>query len=568
MSRAASQEHGGLLAGAEPFIMVAGLVLMTLTVTKSAWLAQALAAVLTGRGWPTGTFSAAETFVVRLVITADTDTAWQQATGRPAPPTGVFWLLWIALLVATGAVAVVVLRRLRTWHSQRPAAGASWAQRAEEQRIAVPEDPARRPGRIVAGRSQRTKSLLAGDDCISATVFGPNGSGKTLGLVVPAALEWDGPCVVSTAKGRDLQWLIEGRARYGPVWVIAPEGVEGITRAHWSPVAYATDDESADRMARWLCESSGLSDDPRARPWVLKARAMVGPVLMAAHLSGGGAERFYRWCLDGQDVRHEVRAILTEHDYMQMADNYDSVWRLHPDGIGSVLFTAAAVVDAYANPRVRASATTSDFTAADLIDQRGTVCIVAPPSQADTLAPMFTALIASIIYEAEKRYEKGGPLNPRLLLDLDEAGNVFRYPQLPTLLTTARGMGIQLLTVWHDLAQLQTRYGQEAARTILSQSKMRLLLPGVGDMSTLEYFSKMLGHATVSRAGSSTDSEGRHTSSTNVQKDELAPIHALQQLTEWHALLQYANLRPMRITMRRVFDDPALLALTRPAKTP
>jgi len=61
---------------------------------------------------------------------------------------------------------------------------------------------------------------LAGNDCVSAVVFGPNGSGKTTSLIVPNVLDWDGPVVLTTA-----------RACRGPVWVIAPGGAPATTRS-------------------------------------------------------------------------------------------------------------------------------------------------------------------------------------------------------------------------------------------------------------------------------------------------------------------------------------------------
>ncbi|WP_433358570.1 type IV secretory system conjugative DNA transfer family protein [Streptosporangium sp. CA-115845] len=543
----------------EPYYVIAALFAALVATVSVTWLAAQLAAATSGGGFASG-YGDALPFTVYLLATGDAAHAWTRVTGQPPLPVALFWPLLIALLALTAGAAYA---GLRLWKQRAPRGdrGAVWAGPVHEQRITVPEDPTQRPGRIVAGRSTRTRALLAGDDCISATVFGPNGSGKTLGLIIPNVLEWDGPCVVSTAKGPDLKWIVKARRKRGPVWVVAPEGLSFMRPARWSPTTYAIDEESADRMAQWLCEASGITDDPRTRPWVLKARALVGPILMAAALSGGGVEKFYRWCLDGQDVRRDIRAILTEHGHEQMADNYDSVWRLHPDGIGSVLFTAAAVVDAYSRPRVRESACTSDFTAAQLLAEKGTVCIVAPPSQAESLAPMFTALVASIVHEAEQQYERTGPLKPRLLAALDEAGNVFRYPGLPTLLTTARGMGIQLITVWHDLAQLQTRYGQDSARTILSQSKLRMLLPGMGDMHTLQYFSQMFGSSLADRPSHSTGSDGRHSVSTNLQKDDLAPVYMLQQLPEWNAVMQYANLPPMNVQMRTCFGDPALKTL-------
>ena len=117
------------------------------------------------------------------------------------------------------------------------------------------------------------------------------------------------------------------------------------------------------------------------------------------------------------------------------------------------------------------------------------------------------------------------------------------------------------VTIWHDLAQLENLYGQAEARTILSQSKMRLLLPGCADITTLDYWSRMLGQAVTSRTGSSYATDGRHTSSTSQHQEPLAPLHVLQQLNLGEAIMQYDNLPPMRIRLRNALADKPLLHL-------
>ncbi|MBB3043411.1 type IV secretory pathway TraG/TraD family ATPase VirD4 [Nocardioides soli] len=45
---------------------------------------------------------------------------------------------------------------------------------------------------------------------------------------------------------------------------------------------------------------------------------------------------------------------------------------------------------------------------------------------------------------------------------------------------------MQLLLAYHDIAQLEHLFGaRDVARTVLSNAKMRLLLPGLGDLETL-----------------------------------------------------------------------------------
>lgn len=485
--------------------------------------------------------------------------------GIPAAALGPV-LFWVAFALVCGASAGIVVfavwvyRRLASQSSDR----ARWAVRRDLSPMAVPDDPARRQWRLVAGRHMQSRTLLAAEDCISAVALGPNGSGKTTGLLVPNVLEWDGPVVMTTTKSQDVSLVLARRQALGPVWVVAPAGCPGVETSSWSPVDYSVDEESADRMAEWLCEASGMGADPKARPWITQARKLVKPLLLAANVSGEGINGFVRWLYEGERAVEYVEGALLNAGHGEAAREYRSTWSIHEEGRGSVLFTAYGIADAYSRPAVRASAQRSDFSAADVVSSKpSTLIVVAPESDVDRHAPLLTALIASVVREAEVAAGRAGrPLEPRMLLALDEAANVFRFPRLPNLLTTARGNGIQLLLIYHDLAQVEQVYGgRQVARTILSNAKLRMLLPGVGDLETLRYFSEVLGRTLVERRSESRDTRGGRSTSRSDQHEQLAPLHVLQQLPDGQAIVQYQNLRPTRVNLRYCFRDPALRRL-------
>ena len=52
--------------------------------------------------------------------------------------------------------------------------------------------------------------------------------------------------------------------------------------------------------------------------------------------------------------------------------------------------------------------------------------------------------------------------------------------------------GVQLVTVWQDLAQVRARYGARAP-TVLNNHRAKLFLPGIADPDTLEYASRLIG---------------------------------------------------------------------------
>ena len=550
----------------DPWMKVGFLVLSSQVVAGAVLWGSALIGVwLSGEGWHASGGGDAGTFLAELLGGASPAQAWATVSGH-ASPFAAEWLFWA---VAAGLVLVcgAVLLGARHLFARRTKGNqdAHWASRSDERTMQVPNDPAARPHRLVAGRSKTTGRCLAGEDCVSAVVFGPNGSGKTVGLIIPNVLEWQGSVVMTTAKPQDLAPVLAARATLGPVWVIAPGGAPGVETSSWSPVDYVTDADAADRMAEWLVDSSGMTGDPKSRPWNAQARKYLKGLLLAAQLSNRGIAGFVAWAYDGELARSEVEQVLTEHGYVEVLREYRSTWRIHEEGKGSVMFTAFGLADTYNRPSVMNSSRHSDFAAADLFGKRpATLLLVTPQSEVDRFTPYFTALISSIVHEAEQQAAAaGGPVSPRLLLALDEAGNVFRYPRLPHLLTTGRGNGLQLLLAYHDLAQIEHLFGgRDVARTLVSNAKMRMLLPGVGDLETLRYFSDLLGQTRVSLGSSQSGPDGRRSRGESEQREALAPLHVLQQLPDGEAVLLYQNLPPARVRLRRWFADKDLRRLS------
>jgi type IV secretion system protein VirD4 len=139
-----------------------------------------------------------------------------------------------------------------------------------------------------------------------------------------------------------------------------------------------------------------------------------------------------------------------------------------------------------------------------------------------------------------------------LLLALDEAGNVAALAELPELATTGRGQGIQLVSVWHDLAQLHHRYGDRAA-TVLNNHRAKLFLSGLADLGALELGSKLIGEQATVELHPSSDSEGRHSVSQSTTYRPLVPVEELRRLKPGHGIVLYGHLRPTQVRLRPHF---------------
>ncbi len=231
---------------------------------------------------------------------------------------------------------------------------------------------------------------------------------------------------------------------------------------------------------------------------------------------------------------------------------------------GSIASTARSSLSLWTDERV-AAATSAGPNALDLdrlLAEAGTLYLVAPAEEAERCRPLFSALLLSLLRRATTRSRaQGGVLSPRLLLALDEAANFARIPRLAGYASSGPGQGIQLLLCYHDLAQIETGYGPEAARTIWNNCRARLLLPGQGDIKTLELFSRAIGDETrIYRTGH--QDRGRSGSSEQRLGRPLAPIEELRR--QHNAVLLYANAPPAQLELRRWDQVPAWRQLVDP----
>jgi type IV secretory pathway TraG/TraD family ATPase VirD4 len=238
--------------------------------------------------------------------------------------------------------------------------------------------------------------------------------------------------------------------------------------------------------------------------------------------------------------------------------------------MGSVYGTAETLLDVFGDPVVAASAEGCDLDLDALLGSaNATLYLYAPASEQERLRPLFELLVSVVIQKAEElaAQQPDGMLNPRLFVCLDEAGNCAAIKKLPQLATTGRGQGIQLLTIWHDEAQLQHRYGKRA-HTVLNGHRAKLLLSGQADPASLELASKLVGDEAITHTSETTGGDGRASVTESVGYRRLLPPEALRQLKPRRALLVYGHLPPVRIRLRPWFRSRRLVTLAMAVDAP
>jgi type IV secretion system protein VirD4 len=554
-------------------LAVVGAAVLTCT---AVWLWGGIAGVLFGRGWPRTGFGQLLGVLVRLPARLpDPATAWPSAARPRLPRADGFYAALGVLL--TGVVAVAWLAR----HAGGLAAlgdrdhGARWASGAELRilhrgwRLLARSSRAERGGRLILGR--RDGRLLYAEQRHALVAFGPPQSGKSAGLAVPALLEWQGPAVASSIKTDLLGATVARRRALGNVFVFDPFALAGTASHTWSPLNAAGTWDGALEVA-WRLASAGELDQRGVEGgdfWAVAAEQRLAPLLYTAARTGAGIEALVRWTY-GQGPREldEGLARVTgeARDEAELADAhaaYDAVRAFEAQAERtrtSIEATAQAVLRAYRFTRVARSASSCEITADRLLDEAATLYVIGDAKASKLLRPIFLALLGEVVDRAYERATlAGGRLELPLLLCLDEAGNVAPLPNLAEIASTAPSHNIQLVSIFHDLAQARNRYGRQA-ETVINSHRARMLLPGVADLETLRYFSGLVGEEET-REITRTTGAGGSSRSTGRRRRPLVAAEALRQLPDRHALLIYGRIAPVRLRLRLWFEDRRLRRL-------
>ncbi|HUY73234.1 MAG TPA: type IV secretory system conjugative DNA transfer family protein [Candidatus Dormibacteraeota bacterium] len=440
--------------------------------------------------------------------------------------------------------------------------GSGWAKRADGRRLGrltSPEKPAG-DGIVLGWLGRRLLQSPAEDNVL---ILGVQRSGKTSTVAVPTLLTWQGPVVATSTKEELVRLTSAARRRRGPIWVFAPLDRDqswmeplGLQAATWNPVDEALDCGAAAELADYFTAEGKRG--PSTHWYLSAANLLTGLLAFAREREGDMRTVLITLNRTAQAEYLQLAGVVAD----QTAADLLHAFSMTPDReAGSIASTARSCLSLWIDERV-ALATSSGGNQIDLdqlLADAGTLYLVAPAEEAERCRPLFSALIASLLRRATTRARgQGGALSPRLLVALDEAANFARIPRLAGYASSGPGQGIQLLLCYHDLAQIEGAYGFEEARTIWNNCRARLLLPGQGDLKTLEHFSRAIGDET--RFYDSAHHSRRETSSSEQRTGRpLITVDELRRLDQ--AVLLYANVPPARLSLRRWDQVPAWRAL-------
>jgi type IV secretion system protein VirD4 len=516
----------------------------------------------------------------------DPAAAWPSQARGLLPGPVLFWLTFFVLLAILAAAWFFLTTLLRSTRQRMgraivveraaPAADqvgpAGWArpQLFRELYVRAPT-----PWRVTLGRVNGR--LVAAEPLQSVIALGPTQSQKTSGLAIPAILEWDGPVLAACVKPDLIRSTIGRRWQRGEVFLYDPAGATGMEANTWSPLPRCETWEGAYRMALSLVDASRLATradrDSEAVPGA--ATNLLAAMLLAAAISGRAMGDVLRW---GQrQDRNEITAAINVANEPAALDAFEAIWSLAEQRRSQVYAQVLGVIAAYTDPTVKEASVGTRFTAERLLEgQANTAYVSLPAHEQRRLGPLTVALVQDVIELAfERSRNRGAPIDPALLVVLDDAASSAALPQLDVYAASAGGYGVQLVTTFRHLSQMRARY-DDRAEAVFANHRAKIILSGVTDAETLTVLSHLLGDETIRQLSTPAalakaargSGEGESAAARSAARARGAsPAEALGWISPGHGVLLYGHIPPAPITLRPWFRDRQLQAMVNPAET-
>lgn len=426
---------------------------------------------------------------------------------------------------------------------------------------------------IIVGKDRGRFLQFAGQQFVMLAA--PTRSGKGVAFVVPNLLNWPDSCVVLDIKLENFFLTSRFRARHGQkVFLFNPYAEDGRTH-RWNPLDGISRDPHQ-RVGDLLALASSLypaNPGDRDAFWADTAKNLfLGLALMVMESpelpftmgeilrqSSGKGRSLKDYLTDRIHARHAAEKPFSA----ACLDALDRFLGATENTLANIIVSFNAPLVSFANPRVDAATSTSDFNIAQVRERRMTIYIGIQPNRLADASLLLNVFFSQLIH-LNTRELPGDRQRHQCLLILDEFPALGKIGIMATANAFIASYGLRLLTVIQSVAQLESVYGPKDARTLMTNHAMQVLFTP-REQADANAYSEMLGYYTVkaSSTGRSINrgfgSGGSTSENISDQRRALLLPQELKELPDDEQIIVLENTPPIRCRKARYFKEPALL---------
>ena len=343
-----------------------------------------------------------------------------------------------------------------------------------------------------------------------------------------------------------IDWAIDPRLEECPYW--------------------AMEDEAADEPEATPWASSFFPEHPRSQPFFVRKPRAIFAYLMSrysAHNEPGEpatCARLGSWLSGGEsEILKRVKG--TEH-YRSL--NRGGSTTVEISDMSQSLFTTLGEIAKVlrmmpASPEGRRRFSLREWKK----NRQGCIFLCSEPETQEAIMPLHTAIADMAILHTQAEVHDRDV--PRVWFVFDEAATMGRVGQLESGMTKQRASGNPIVLGFHDLPQLEQRYGEKGAQTITAQAYTNIIV-GTGSDKEAAHIEKMIGHEEIDRVTENRPwhlllfNKGHRARSVTNQITSTAPVTAaeIQALPRFHGYMLQEG-RVLRFNIRRPRKKGALI---------
>lgn len=392
----------------------------------------------------------------------------------------------------------------------------------------------------VARLIPRRETLFASWEWVQTWIMGPR-AGKTTCVCVRQVLETQGPVVATTNK-RDLVDMTRGaRGELGTVWVFDPQDIIGEEPSWWwNPLSYVKGIAEAQEVAGLFAASSKDTEARTDAYFDTEAMNYLSSLLLAAAAAEEPITAVHKWASRPEDDTPVQLLRLAGHD--GVATTLQSIIGLTDRQRDGVVGTARKMISWLANPAILPWITPQsgrrEFSPHDFVRSTETLYLVSKEGRGTTRA-VTVALTVATLAAAEDfaSHSPRGRLPVPMMVVLDEAANVVRWPELPDLYSHFGSRGIVLSTFLQSWNQGVAVWGKDGMEKLWSASNLRVVGAGVAQADFLNDVATLISdHDVVHRSVSKSGRSGQSTS-LDVRRERIFETGELSSLPRGRAVM-------------------------------
>jgi len=257
------------------------------------------------------------------------------------------------------------------------------------------------------------------------------------------------------------------------------------------------------------------------------------------------------WTTD-HTAASDAAHILDRHGWPRLASEVRATVASPSDQRGGVfetalnwasVFTMSTVQEWITDPRDGRP----HFEVGDFVASRDTAYVLSQGSSdgGSSAGPIASLLTVAICEAAENlAAEQGGRLHVPLVAQLDEAGNVIRWPAMPEKYTHYGSRGILLSAMFQSMSQGVTAFGKEGWDTLWDAAGIAIYGGGTKTRDRLEDLSQLIGnyqYQSVSRSSG----RGGGSTSRSTQTERILDVAALAAIPKGRAIAFNGSAAPV-----------------------